>query len=124
MNSYIENYCGFWESESGNRMEITLNQDGDTVSVNFYRAGENTPMLRPWLSDSPAAAMLGTLVPEGGSLDIALSENKNSFCLNLYFDLSDGSYRRVEPSIIRDEAEGFLEQYYGFVEPLQSYEKC
>jgi hypothetical protein len=122
LNSYIENYCGFWRSESGNRMEISLNQD-ETVSVNFYRAGENIPMLRPWLNDSPAVGMLGTLDPEGGSLDIALSEKENSFCLNLYFDLSDGSYRRVEPSIIRYETEGFLEQYYCFVEPLESYEK-
>lgn len=91
-------------------MEISLNQD-ETVSVNFYRSGENIPMLRPWLNDSPAVGMLD---PEGGSLDIALSEKENSFCLNLYFDLSDGSYRRVEPSIIRYETEGFLEQYYCF----------
>ncbi|PKI16309.1 hypothetical protein [Colwellia sp. 12G3] len=103
-------------------MEISLNQD-ETVSVNFYRARENIPMVRPWLNDSPAVGMLGTLDPEGGSLDIALSEKENSFRLNLYFDLSDGSYRRVEPSIIRYETEGFLEQYYCFVEPLESYEK-
>jgi len=101
---------------------IPLNQD-ETVSVNFYRSGENILMLCPWLNDSPALGMLGTLDPEGGSLDIALCEKENSFCLNLYFDLSDGSYRRVEPSIIRYETEGFLEPYYYFVEPLKSYEK-
>ena len=123
MNLYIENYCGFWKSKSGNRMEISLNQN-ETVSVTFYRVGEDTPMLRPWLNDSPAVAMLGTLDPEGGSLDIALSENKNSFCLNLYFDVSDGSYRKIEPSIIINEEEVFLERYYNFVEPLESYEKC
>jgi len=104
-------------------MEISLNQN-ETFSVTFYRVGEDTPMLRPWLNDSPAVAMLGTLDPEGGSLDIALSENKNSFCLNLYFDISDGSYRKIESSIIRDEKEVFLERYYNFVEPLESYEKC
>jgi len=104
-------------------MEISLIQS-ETVSVNFYRAGEVTPMLRPWLNDSPAIGMQGTLDPEGGSLDIALSENENSFCLNLYFDITDGSYRKVEPSIIRDEEEEFLEQYYSFVEPLESYKKC
>jgi len=123
LDSYIENYCGIWISESGNRIEISLKQD-EVVSVNFYRAGENTPMLRQWLNDSPAAGMLGTLNPEGGSLDIALSEYENSFCLNLYFNLIDGSYRRVEPSLIRDESEGFLDQYYCLIEPLESYEKC
>jgi hypothetical protein len=123
LDSYIENYCGIWNSESGNRIEISLKHD-EVVSVNFYQAGEDTPMLRPWLNDSPAAGMIGTLDPEGGSLDIALSENENSFCLNLYFNLIEGSYRRVESSIIRDEAEGFLEQYYCFIEPLGSYEKC
>jgi hypothetical protein len=104
-------------------MEISLNKN-ETVRVNFYRAGEENPMLRPWLNDSPALAMLGTLDSEGGSLDIALSENENSFCLSMYFDISDGSYRRIEPSIIRNEEEDFLDQYYCFVEPLESYEKC
>ncbi len=81
-------------------------------------------MLRPWLNDSPAIGMQGTPDPEGGSLDIALSENENSFCLNWYFDITERSYRKVEPSIIRDEEEDFLEHYYSFVEPLASYEKC
>lgn len=123
MDSYINNYCGSWRSKSGNRIEISF-KEAEFVSVNFYRAGENAPMPRPWLHDKPAAGMLGTLDPEGGTLDIALSENKNSFCLNLSFDLIDGSYRRVQPSIIRDETEQYLEQYYCLIEPLEPYEKC
>lgn len=123
MDSYIENYCGSWRSKSGNRIEISLKEAG-LVSVNFYRAGESTPMQRPWLNDKPAEDMIGQLDPEGGTLDIMLSGDENSFCLNLYFDFTDVSYRRVQPSIIRDEAESFLEQYYCLIEPLESYEKC
>ncbi len=123
MSSYIENYCGSWKNKSGNRLEISLNAN-ETVAVNFYRAGEDSPMLRPWLNNIPAENMLGTLHPEGGSLDINLSENKNSFCLNLNFDFSGVTYRKVAPSIIRYEDEGYLDQYYDSIGPLEAYEKC
>ncbi len=123
MNSYIEKYCGLWESESGNRLEVSLSNN-ETVSVKLYRAGEVKPMSRPWLNNSPAVNMVGKLDPEGGSLDIALSEYENSFSLNLVFDLSDRNYKKVLPSIIRYEKDHFWEQYYDCIGPLEPYQRC
>jgi hypothetical protein len=123
LDNYIENYCGTWRNKSGNRIEISLDQH-DRVKVNFYRAGENFPFLRPWVQGRPAQGMLGTLDPEGGSLNISLSDGENSFCLNLYFDVYYDSYQRLEPSIIRYAAEDFLEKYYLSIGTLETYEKC
>jgi hypothetical protein len=123
MESYIENYCGCWKSESGYRLEIALTSS-ETVSVKFYQPGEDDPMLRPWMNNSPAVDMTGELDSEcGESLDIGLSDGVNSFCLNLTFDLDD-SYQKVLPSIIRYEKEGFLDQYCKLIGPLDPYAKC
>ena len=124
MYSFIEKYCGRWKSKSGYRLSIVLNPD-ETVSVSFYRAGEAGAMLRPWLNNTPAVGMLGKLDSEsGGSLDIELSDNINSFCLNLYFQAFDDKYQKLCPSIIRYEEEAFLEQYYELLGPLDNFEKC
>jgi len=124
MDSFIENYCGCWESESGYRLSIDLSRD-DTVIVSFYRAGENKPMVRPWLDSRLAVNMVGRLDAEGsGTLDIELSGNVNGFCLNLYFDVIDENYQRLSPSIIRYEKEEFLDQYYELLGPLDTFKKC
>ncbi len=124
MDSFIENYCGFWKSESGYRLNISLGRD-DTVIVSFYRAGEEKPMFRPWLDSRPAVDMVGRLDAEGsGTLDIELSGGINSFCFNLYFDITDENYQRLSPSIIRDEDDDFLDQYYERLGPLDTFKKC
>ncbi len=124
MNSFVEYFCGCWKNESGNCLDISLNID-ETVSVTFFREGENVPMKRPWLDNKPAIDMVGKLDAEsGGSLDIDLSCNKNSFCLNLCFDIDDDSYQQVMPSIIRNEKDDFLDKYYCLIGPLEMYNKC
>ena len=124
MYSFIKNYCGEWKNDFGNRIVIEY-EDEQSVRVEFYRSGEKTPMLRPWCGDKPATYMLGTLDSETeSSLDIDLSEDTNSFCLNLSFDFIDQNYRSCDPSIIRIEDESYLEQYYKLLEPLSRYKKC
>ena len=124
MNSFIENYCGCWKSKSGYSLNIVLNPD-ETVNVSFRRADEDGAMLRPWLKNSPAVDMLGRLDSEGsGTLDVELSGDINSFCLNLYFEAFDDKYQKLCPSIIRNEEEAFLEQYYELLGPLDIFEKC
>ena len=124
MTSFIENYCGEWENESGNRIEIKFMNE-KSVLATFYRTGEENPMPRPWLGNKPARSMLGTLNTESqASLDIDLSDGANSFCLNLSFDFTGPDYNTCTPSIIRLEGEEFLEQYYELLEPLHKYKKC
>jgi len=124
MESFIENYCGEWRSESGYRIEIEY-QNEQSVFVAFYSSAESHPVLRPWCNNKPAMSMIGTLDSETqASLDIDLSEKTNSFCLNLSFDFTDSDYSSCTPSIIRLEDESFLEQYYNLLGPLDSYIKC
>lgn len=124
MESFIENYCGEWISESGYRIEIEY-QNEQSVFVAFYSSGENHPMSRPWCNNKPAMSMLGTLDSETqATLDIDLSEKTNSFCLNLSFDFTDSDYSSCTPSIIRLEDEHFLEQFYNLLGPLDRYKKC
>ena len=124
MNSFIENYCGEWKNDFGNRIVIKY-KDDQSVLVEFYRSGENTPMIRPWYGDKPATSMLGTLDSETeATLNINLSDNTNSFCLNLSIDFIDDGYSSCTPSIIRLENEDYLEQYYKLLEPLSEYKKC
>jgi len=124
MNSFIEYFCGCWKNESGNCLNISLNLD-ETVSVTFFREGKNIPMKRPWFYNKPAIDMLGKLnVQAGGSLDIDLSCNENSFCLNLSFNPDEVSYQHLMPSIIRNEEDEFLDKHYYLIEPLKTYKKC
>jgi hypothetical protein len=124
MSSFIEYFCGFWKNKSGNCLNISLNLD-ESVSVTFFRKGENVPMERPWLNSKLAIDMVGKLDSEsGGTLDIDLSCNENSFCLNLSFYAYDDSYQQVMPLIIRNEEDEYLDKYYYLIQPLETYEKC
>jgi len=124
LNSFIKNYCGIWKNDSGERLEIEyLNEH--KVLVSFYRLGSDLPIIRPWCGDKPATNMIGTLDEETqGSLDIDLSNGTNSLCLNLSFDFTDSSYKSCSPSIIRNETQAFLNQYYHLLGSLKQYEKC
>ncbi len=124
MESFIKYYCGEWKNNSGDRIEI-IYKDEESVLVALYKSGENRPMLRPWCSNKPAKSMVGALDSESQTtLDIDLSEKTNSFRLNLSFDINDSNYKSCTPSIIREESEDFLEQYYNLIGPLDRYEKC
>ena len=124
MGSFIKYYCGQWENSSDSRIDIKY-KDESSVLVTLYKPGQNSPMLRPWCGNKPAVSMVGILDSESHfTLDINLSENANSFQLNLSFDITDPSYKTCIPSIIREEGEDFLEQYYALIGSLNSYIKC
>jgi len=124
MESFIKNFCGEWKNNTGNRLQIKY-KNNSTALVTFYMPDESHPMLRPWCSDKPATSMVGTLDTETeAELDIDLSDNTNSFKLNLSFDISDSGYNSCVPSIIRNEDEGYLDQYYYLIGSLNRYEKC
>lgn len=124
MDSFIENYCGNWKDDYGHRLDINLVTEFQ-VKVDFYRAGEPHPMLRPWFENKPAQDMIGVLDSESQSaLDILLAGDSDRFCLNLSFDVADSSYRSVVSSIIRYEEDEHFEKYYHLLGPLGHYKKC
>jgi hypothetical protein len=53
MNSFIENYCGEWRSESGDRIKIEY-QNEQSVLVVFYSSAESHSVSRPWCNNKPA----------------------------------------------------------------------
>ncbi len=124
MYSYINNYCGKWKDVTGNLLGIEPIDDTH-VSVTYVRSGDRHPMLRPWIDGMPATGMIGSYDPGfGPSLDIELSHPGTGFCLSLDFDLLDGSYTSIMPSIIRNEEDEHLEKYYDLFRPLSQYTKC
>lgn len=124
MHSYINNYCGKWKDDAGNLLTI-VPIDDTHVSVTYVKTGDNHPMLRPWLNGTPATDMIGSYDPGfGPSLDIELSHPGTGFYLSLDFDLLDGNYTSIAPSIIRNEEDEHLQKYYYLFGSLSQYTKC
>lgn len=121
MDSYIYNYCGLWKDKEGNKLFIEP-VDDTKVYVTYVKTGENEPLLRPWLNNMPASKMIGSYHPEWGpSLDIELSKQGDGFILSLDFHFEDGNYNTIGPSIIRNEKDKHLEEYYFLFGALNPY---
>ena len=124
MNSFIYNYCGTWKDQDGNFLHIEAIDDR-RVAVTYIKAGDEKPLLRPWLDDTPATNMIGSYDPEWEpSLDVELSKQGDGFYLNLSFDVSDGNYTTIFPSIIRNEEDNHFKKYYFLFGALSQYRKC
>jgi hypothetical protein len=123
MDSYIYNYCGQWKDSEGNILLIEPMNERH-VYVTYIRAGENAPLLRPWLGNTPATNMIGSYNPElGPSLDIELSKQGDGFCLSLDFHFQVGNYNKILSSICRNEEDSHLDKYYYLFGKLGSYFK-
>jgi hypothetical protein len=73
----------------------------------------------------PASKMVGGYDPEDWeeSFDIELSKPGDSFCLSLDFQLGNGDYNTVDPSIIRYEEDSHFDKYYYLFGKLSPYIK-
>ena len=126
MNSYIDNFEGVWKDKMGNCLEIKVIDDYH-CTVTFKSGDQETPLRRPWFNDQPAIDMIGTYDPQyGPSLDIELAEKGTGFLLSIDFDFTMSSldnYQEIVPSIIRNEEDSFLEQYYHLLGSLNRFVK-
>ena len=123
INSYIENFEGIWKDKTGNCLEIKVIDDYH-CSVTFISSGQETPLRRPWFNDQAAADMIGSYDPQyGPSLDIELAEKGTGFFLSIDFDFTLNDYQEIIPSIIRNEEDAFLDQYYHLLGPLDRFIK-
>ena len=121
MNSYIDNFEGVWKDKMGNCLEIKVIDDCH-CSVTFISSGQKTPLRRPWFNDQPATEMIGSYDPQHGpSLDIELAEKGTGFFLSIDFTLNN--YQEIDPSIIRNEEDAFLDHYYHLLGPLDRFIK-
>ena len=123
MNTYIENFEGIWKDKTGNCLEIKVIDDYH-CSVTFISSGQEVPLRRPWFNDQAAADMIGSYDPQyGPSLDIELAEKGTGFFLSIDFDFTLNDYHEIIPSIIRNEEDAFLDQYYHLLGPLDRFIK-
>ncbi len=123
MNSYIDNFEGVWKDKIGNCLEIKV-IDNHHCSVTFISSGQKTPLRRPWFNDQPAKDMIGSYDPRHGpSLDIELAKKGTGFYLSIDFDFTLNNYKEMVPSIIRNEEDDFLDQYYHLLGPLNRFIK-
>ena len=124
MKPFIYNYCGRWKDSEGNMLIIEPVNDSQ-VHVTYIRAGEDGPLLRPWLGNLPASKMIGSCDPEDwdASFKIELSKPGDGFCLSLDFHFGTGDYNTVAPSIIRCEKDSHFDQYSYLFGKLSPYIK-
>ena len=52
LDSYIDNYIGEWNDESGKRLGIKK-VDETTALVSFFAAADGQPIHRPWCKGEP-----------------------------------------------------------------------
>ena len=124
MKPFIYNYCGRWKDNEGNMLIIEPLNDSQ-VHVTYIRAGDDGPLLRPWLDNLPAAKMIGGCDPEDwdASFKIELSKPGDGFCLGLDFDFGTGDYNTVAPSRIRYEKDSHFDKYSYLFGKLSPYSK-
>ncbi len=124
-DSYIDNYVGEWEDETGNRLSIRK-VDDETCLVSFFGARDNQPIRRPWCAGKPSVDMVAKYRPENGpELVVELWEEGMGFTLHLNFEaayiLDEAERDALVPALSRYEDDDFLDQYYRYFEPLKHY---
>ena len=125
MGSYLDNYVGEWEDETGNRLSIRKT-DEETCMVSFFGAGDHQPIRRPWCAGKLSVDMVAKYRPENGpELVVELGEEGSGFTLYLNFEtayLLDTAKRdALVPALSRYEEDDFLEQHYRYFQPLKHY---
>ena len=127
MDSYIDNYVGEWEDETGRQLSISKVND-EMCLVSFFRARDNQPIRRPWCAGKLSVDMVAKYRPEEGpEIVVELWEEGMGFLLHLNFEVAyilDESERgALVPALSRYEEDDFLDQYYRYFEPLKHYTK-
>jgi hypothetical protein len=125
MDSYLDNYVGEWEDETGNRLSIRKIDD-ETCVVSFFRARDHQPIRRPWYAGKLSVDMVAKYRPKDGpELIVELGEEGSGFTLYLNFETAyslDAAERNaLVPAVSRNAEDDFLEQYYRYFEPLKHY---
>jgi hypothetical protein len=125
MESYIDNFIGEWEDESGRRLHIRKVNEG-TASVSFLVGGQ--AIARPWCQNKPSINMIGVYNDaEGAELAVVLWEKEKGFTLHLSFEPSFILDRLNRDSLTvglsRFEEDDFLDRHYPLFGALQHYAK-
>ena len=127
MHSYIENYIGDWQSESGKCLNISKIDD-KTACVSFFAPPGNLPILRPWCDNKPSVNMIAKYNPAvSPELVVELWDKGKGFTLHLNFELGyelDKDRRdSLTIALSRYKEDDSLDKYYSLFEPLEHYTK-
>jgi len=127
MHSYIENYIGDWQSESGKRLNISKIDD-KTASVSFFAPPGNQPILRPWCDNKPSVNMIAKYNPAvSPELVVELWNKGKGFTLHLNFvlayELDKDRRNSLTIALSRYKEDDFLDEHYSLFEPLEHYTK-
>ena len=127
MDSYIDNYVGEWEDETGRQLSISKVND-EMCLVSFFRARDNQPIRRPWCAGKLSVDMVAKYRPEEGpEIVVELWEEGMGFLLHLSFEvayiLDESERAALVPALSRYEEDDFLDQYYRYFKPLKHYAK-
>ena len=125
LDSYIDNYIGEWNDESGKRLSIKK-VDATTALVSFFATSDRQPIHRPWCKGEPTVDMIAKYNPqEGKGLEVDLWGTRRGFTLHLTFEaqyeLDHDKQDALVPGLSRYTEDDFLDQYYYLFEPLKHY---
>ena len=125
LDSYIDNYIGEWNDESGKRLSIKK-VDETTALVSLFAASDGQPIHRPWCKGEPTVDMIAKYNPqEGKGLEVDLWEKRRGFTLHLTFEaqyeLDHNKQDALVSGLSRYTEDEFLDQYYCLFEPLKHY---
>ncbi len=86
LDSYIDNYIGEWNDESGNRLSIKK-VDETTALVSFFASPDGQPIHRPWCGEEPTVDMIAKYnSQEEAGLEVDLWGKRRGFTLHLTFE--------------------------------------
>lgn len=119
----IEQFVGFWVSESGYRLRIRKVRN-DQAFVDFLDP-RGAPIARPYIGGAPSMKMIAHYDDYNEDFRVDLWEEGEGFILHLdhEYDYVLDSERReaLEPAISRCERDRFLDAYYSLFGPLDYF---
>jgi hypothetical protein len=119
----IEQFVGFWVSESGYRLRIRKVRK-DQAFVDFLDP-RGAPIARPYMGGAPSMKMIAHYDDYNEDFRVDLWEEGKGFILHLdheYDYVLDSEQREaLEPAISRYERDRFLDAYYSLFGPLDHF---
>ena len=115
----IEQFVGFWVSESGYRLRIRKVRK-DQAFVDFLDP-RGAPIARPYMGGAPSMKMIAHYDDYNGIFEVDLWEEGKGFILDLTheydYELDLERREALVPALSRYERDRFLDAYYSLFGP-------
>ena len=119
----IEQFVGFWVSESGYRLRIRKVRK-DQAFVDFLDP-RGAPIARPYMGGAPSLKMIAHYDDYNENFEVDLWEKSKGFILDLThhynYELDLEGREALVPAVSRFERDRFLDECYSLFGPLDHF---